>query len=336
MTPPTNLSALQIGERLQEALLVLEVEHRGGDAPHTILTLGNQWGRLASAPFWSSDQPRIAGIAKGDVVQVIGELSVYRDRRQLTVTSIRVLPKDGIDWRSLLPSVGEVTPYWQALDRWRHELSAPRLRDTLALFYDDFDFRHQYEQCPASLTGHHAALGGLLKHTAEVAVIARVIGRVAGADLELLLAGVLLHDVGKVEAYTWEGPFGSTDAGALIGHVVLGSLMLERRVAAAPRPPCTAFELGILHHLILSHHGNREFGAPVEPLTLEAEVLHHADDASAKTASMAQALNDPQHFVGESLLSQRGIWQLDQRRAYRGVSDWGRSGSSAAKVTGQE
>jgi 3'-5' exoribonuclease len=336
MTPPTNLSALQIGERLQEPLLVLEVEHRGGDAPHTILTLGNQWGRLSSAPFWSSDQPRIAGIAKGDVVQVIGELSAYRDRRQLTVTSIRVLPKGGIDWRSLLPSVGEVTPYWQALDRWRHELSAPRLRDTLALFYDDFDFRHQYEQCPASLTGHHAALGGLLKHTAEVAVIARVIGRVAGADLELLLAGVLLHDVGKVEAYTWEGPFGSTDAGALLGHVVLGSLMLERRMAAAPQPPCTAFELGILHHLILSHHGNREFGAPVEPLTLEAEVLHHADNASAKTASMAQALNDPQHFVGEALLSQRGIWQLDQRRAYRGVSDWGRSGSSAARVTGQE
>jgi 3'-5' exoribonuclease len=336
MPPPTDLSALQIGQRLQEPLLVLDVEHRGGDTPHTILTLGNQWGRLASAPFWSSDQPRIAGIARGDVVQVIGELTAYRDRRQLSVTSIRVLPRDGIDWRALLPSVGPVTPYWDALDRWRHELGAPRLRDTLALFYDDLDFRTQYEQCPASLTGHHAALGGLLKHTAEVAVIARTIGRVAGADSELLLAGVLLHDVGKVEAYTWDGPFGSTDAGALIGHVVLGSLMLEQRVAAAPRPPCTPFELGILHHLILSHHGSREFGAPVEPITLEAEILHHADNASAKTASIAQALGDPQHFVGEALLSHRGIWQLDQRRAYRGVSDWGRSESNGGKGGVQE
>jgi 3'-5' exoribonuclease len=325
MAHPVDLPSLAIGERIQEPLLVLAVEHRGGDSPHSILTLGNRSGQLATAPFWSSDQPRIAGIAKGDVVQVIGEVSLYRDRRQLSVTSIRPLPRHAIDWEALLPSVGTVAPYWETLDRWRNDLRAPRLRDTLALFFGDPDFRQCYEQCPASLAGHHAALGGLLKHTAEVAAIARIMARVAGADPELVLAGVLLHDIGKLEAYTWQGPFRFTDAGALVGHVVLGSLMLERRVAAAPRPPCTPFELQLLHHLILSHHGDGTFGAPVRPLTLEAEVLHYADNASARTASMAQALADPEHFAAEDLLSQHAIWQLDRRHAFRGSSDWGRT-----------
>jgi 3'-5' exoribonuclease len=87
--------------------------------------------------------------------------------------------------------------------------------------------------------------------------------------------------------------------------------------------PCTETELAILHHLILSHHGRLEFGAAVPPMTLEAEVLHYADNASAKTASMADALSDPANFEGDALVSARTVWQLDRRRAYRGKSDWG-------------
>jgi 3'-5' exoribonuclease len=115
--------------------------------------------------------------------------------------------------------------------------------------------------------------------------------------------------------------------------VVLGALMLERRLDAAPSPPCTAEERQLLLHLVLSHHGRLEFGSPVLPLTLEAEVLHWADNASAKTASMAEALRDPDAF-GEELVSRKRIWQLDHRRPYRGASDWGKPpdprGESAA------
>ena len=99
--------------------------------------------------------------------------------------------------------------------------------------------------------------------------------------------------------------------------------MLDRRVGKADPAPCTDRELALLHHLILSHHGKLEFGAAVQPMTLEAEVLHYADDASAKTASMAGALTDPDNFTGSGLVSTRSIWQLDRRRAYRGSSDWG-------------
>jgi 3'-5' exoribonuclease len=88
--------------------------------------------------------------------------------------------------------------------------------------------------------------------------------------------------------------------------------------------PCTEQELDILQHLVLSHHGVLEYGAPVRPATLEAEIVHFADNASAKTASFNDALSDPMNFQKDELVSQKGLWELDKRRAYRGKSDWGR------------
>jgi len=174
------------------------------------------------------------------------------------------------------------------------------------------------------LHGHHAALGGLLKHTTEVAAIARTIARACGADQDLVLAGVLLHDIGKLEAYSWRGGFAYTELGSLVGHVVLGALMLDRRLDEEPEPPCTDPERNILLHLILSHHGRLEWGSPVLPMTLEAEVLHWADNASAKTASVADALRDAENFPqGQVSTPQRS---LDFRRLYRGASDWGAPG----------
>ncbi len=99
--------------------------------------------------------------------------------------------------------------------------------------------------------------------------------------------------------------------------------MLDRRLEQEGVSPCSAEERTILHHLILSHHGKLEFGAPVCPMTLEAEVIHYADNASAKTRAMADALTTDGNFPDEGSVSSRGIWQLDRRRIYRGTSDWG-------------
>ena len=319
------LPDLPLGARVQDPFLIMDVEARGGDNPHTILTLGNATGRIQTAPFWASDAPRIAGVGKGRVVQVIGTVASYRDRRQLAVDSIRVLPRDEVNWRELMPSVGDVDRYWTAVDRWRAGIRGPRLAATLGLFYDDPAFRARYSECPASTAGHHAALGGLLKHTCEVAHIALATAKLfPHADPDLVFAGVLLHDVGKLESYRWEGAFEVTVAGSVAGHVVLGAMMLDRRFHQAPQPPCTQDELLELHHLILSHHGKLEFGAPVTPMTLEAEILHYADNASAKAASMDDALRDPENFPEGGVVSSRPIWQIDRRRAWRSGSDWGR------------
>jgi 3'-5' exoribonuclease len=320
-----DFSTLALGDTVDAMLRICDIEHRcSGEQSFAILTLGNHSGQMPTAPFWAEDLPRVAGLARGNVVDVKGEVTHYRGRRQLRVRSMEMTQCSTVDWHALMPSVGDVRGYWEVLDGWRYTMAAPRLKHTVSLFYDDPEFRSRYQECPASIQGHHAALGGLLRHTWEVASIARAIVRTCPADGDVVLAGVLLHDIGKIRAYRWQGLFETTEAGYLQGHVTLGTLMLENRIRAHQPQPCTDDELMILQHLILSHHGRLEYGAPVQPMTLEAEVLHYADDASAKCTSMADAVRDPEHFTGDDLVSTRGIWQLDRRKVYRGVSNWGR------------
>lgn len=329
--PPFNLlrsGRFHVGERVEGLFLVAEVQVRRGDFPHTMLVLTRAGAQISTAPFWESDRHWIAGVRRGDVVQVTGTVGVYRERCQLQVESLRLVPEEETNWEEILPSVGPAGAYWEQLDRWRAEVTAPRLRDVLALFYDDARFRARYEQCPASPAGHHAALGGLLLHTVEVASLASELARrFPAADPDLLLAGALLHDIGKLEAYHWRRGFSTTVAGHVIGHVVLGALMLDRAVRGAPAPPCTESELLLLQHLVLSHHGRLEFGAPVVPMTLEAELLHHADLASARGAALDQALRDSTNFPDAAPVSAR-VWQLDHRKLWRGGSDWGRRGET--------
>lgn len=323
MRKPTDLRALRLGSPLEETLLVMDVNVRttqNGD-PYTVLTLGNSTGHVQTAPFWLDQQDMIQGVRRGHVVQVISEVTAYRDRAQLLVRSLSLLPRASVDPKSLLPSVGSVDRYWSVLDGWRREMVKPRLRRVVDLFYDDESFRRRYEECPGAVRGHHAALGGLLQHTTEMAAIGRAIARARGADGELVLAGVLLHDIGKLESYRWDGVFDMTAAGRLVGHIVLGALMLERRLDEASEPPCTELERQLLFHLILSHHGALEFGSPVRPMTLEAEILHWADNASAKTASMADALHDDKNFADGPVSGPQ--WTLDGRRAFRSACDWG-------------
>ncbi len=319
MPAPLSLPDLALGAHVEETLLVWEVEQRtqSDGSPFVILTLANSTGRVKSAPFWSSDLHLVSGVEKGAVVSVVGDLGAYKNDRQLKVASLRPVPRAMVDWSRLLPSVGDVAPWWKKVEEWRGEMADGPWKRAVALCYDDADFRARYERCPASLGNHHAELGGLLKHTVEVGVIARQIAKTCGAAWDLVLAGVLLHDIGKLEAYRWDGLFEMTEAGSLLGHVALGSLMLDRRLDETDEPVVTEGERLVLQHLVLSHHGELQFGSPVRPMTLEAEVLHFADSASASTANFAAALRENANF-GEGDPVSRPIWSLDRRRVYRG------------------
>lgn len=316
--------ALTLGAQVDLPMLVVDLERRDSRrGEFTILTLAHQSERISTSPFWPEDRFRLAGVTRGRAVQVRGEVGQFNGRRQLKVAALVALGPDEIDLRGLLPSIASAVPFWCALDRWRGAIRGPHLSRTVALFFDDAAFRTRFESCPASTSGHHAELGGLLRHTWEVAAIGRAIARTCAADADLVLAGAMLHDIGKLEAYRWDAGFEMTDAGALLGHVTLGMLMLDRRLGAQPAPPCTDGERLLLQHLIASHHGQQEFGAAMAPMTLEAEILHFADNASAKATNMAKVLATDENFDGETLLSSRTLWEIDRRRAYRGRSHWG-------------
>ncbi len=317
MPNPVDIPRLAVNARIEDTFLVWDVKARtleSGD-PFTILVLGNSTGRIATEPFWPERLQEVVGLRKGHAVQVIAEVGTYRDRKQLRVVSLRHLPADTVNVKALLPSVGSADRYWDALDGWRREMRRPSLRAAVDLFFEDDGFRTQYGECPAAISGHHAAIGGLLKHTAEVAAIGRTLARVSGADADTVLAGAFLHDIGKLESYRWDGVFDMTERGRLLGHVAIGVLMFDRRMAEASRPPCGEGERATLMHLILSHHGRLEWGATVQPMTLEAEVLHWADNSSAKTASIAEAMRDDENFPDGPISTPQRL--LDWRRLYR-------------------
>ncbi len=315
-TTPLDLKALAVGARVQDTLLVWEVETKTqtDGSPFVILHLSNASGRLPTAPFWSSDLHKVQGLARGDAVRVTADVSDYRGTRQLRVVAIDPVPRASVDLARLVPSIGAVAPWWKKIDDWRREMREGPWKRAVDLCYDDPDFRRAYEQCPASTGNHHAALGGLLKHTVEVGVIAKTIAKTCAADWDLVLAGVLLHDIGKLEAYRWEGVFEMTEPGYLVGHVVQGALMLDGRLDALD-PPLDAREAWLLLHLVLSHHGELAFGSPVRPMIVEAEVLHAADHASATTTNMADAIRDDANFGDGDVVSKR-IWTLE-RKGYR-------------------
>jgi 3'-5' exoribonuclease len=320
-----NIPALAPGDEIHHPLLVLDLRQFGGEHPRTVVVFGNRTGRIESAPFWAGRDEQVRELRKGMVVQVVGSVTTFRDSRQVEARSVRPLPRGSVELADLVPSVGPVERYWTFLDDARTKLEAPRLRAVLDLFYANEAFRLRYEQCPgAPGTGHHALLGGLLQHTSEVVSIARGIARVARANEELVVAGAMLHDIGKLESYTWdEGLFETTERGRLVGHVVIGAMMLREALAAEPLPVCTDEEAMLLEHLILSHHGKLEFGSPVRPMTLEAEILHMADDASAKTAAISEAYASEEYFPGDARISAKRVWQLDHRWLFRSGADFG-------------
>ena len=330
--PPLNLAVLTAGASVSAELLVLERIERttGAGDPFWVLTLGNASGSLQSAPVWKDNASWVEGVEKGRVVQVLGQVDVYAKTgaRQLKLTGpVRVLPAGMERIDEFLPRVEFATErLWDKLDKLRAGVTTPRLIEAIDLFFADDDFRARFERTPGAVRGHHARLGGLLLHVCEVASIGQQMARtMRKANVDLVVAGALLHDIGKVEAYTVDAKgLGYDPRNHLIGHVVLGCLMFTDRVTAAraaARSTLSDRQVTELQHMILSHHGSLEFGSPVQPMTLEAELLHWADETSAKADSMVESLADSEIFSAGDEISTRKSWQLD-RRLWRRPFRW--------------
>lgn len=327
--PAPHLPSLSAGDRVQADFLVVDRSDRtkaNGD-PFVLLTLSNGSGTLETAPLWTERLEWAAGVTRGALVQAIGDVGIYArngsHKRQLSLTApLRVLPHDGVDIAQFLPSVGDCTRVWDWIDKQREDMKSETLRQVVDLFFADDTFRVRFERTPGSPKGHHAKLGGLLVHVYEVVSIAKQTARTMRANADLVIAGALLHDIGKVETYEVSATgFGYTPCGLLIGHVTLGALMLERAIAKLGAPICSEGQLLELQHMILSHHGALEFGSPVQPMTLEAEIVHWADEASAKSNDMAESLEDPDAFTSNSEISDTKPWRVG-RKIWRRPHGW--------------
>ncbi|HLA91206.1 MAG TPA: HD domain-containing protein [Gemmatimonadaceae bacterium] len=320
-----DLSSLAAGDRVQHELVVRGREDKttkNGD-PFAVLQLGNATGAI-SANVWKEQLPWIEGVRAGSVVQVIGAVEHYQGRRQLKLTApLRVIAAAAANLEQFLPRISIETPrLWEQVDKWRHEMRSAKLHAAVDLFFADDAFRAAFERAPGAPRGHHAQIGGLLLHVVEVGTIVRGAARTMHADVDLVTAGALLHDIGKVEAYAISAAgFENSEAGYLVQHVVLGSIMLDRRLRTLPAGTLTDAQALELHHFIQSHHGLPEHGAAVRPMTLEAELLHWADQMSANGNNFLEAVEDPELFPGDEEFSVRKSWRLD-RRVWRRPHQW--------------
>lgn len=321
---PLDIPTLAIGAKVAAELLVRDRADRttaAGD-PFVILKLGNASGTIG-ANVWKEHVPEILGVRTGQVVQVLGVIESYKGARQLKLTGPpRVVPKGAESIDEFLPRIsGSVVDLWARVDAWRAEMRGP-LKKAVDLFFGDEAFRERFARAPGAPRGHHAQIGGLLQHTCEVAEIARAGVREMQGDVALVTAGALLHDIGKVEAYSVSlAGFEKTQAGHLLDHIVLGSLMLQDRLRALPGGSLSETQRLELHHFIQSHHGIREFGAAVQPMTMEAEILHYADQTSAKGNDFAEAMTDNELFPSEDVEFSKRYWRLE-RRIWRRSHSW--------------
>jgi 3'-5' exoribonuclease len=174
---------------------------------------------------------------------------------------------------------------FRELESFAAAVATPALRELLRSFLADGEFAGLLKRAPAAKGFHHVYIGGLLEHTLSVVrVLDRLRGHYKGLNHDLVITGGILHDIGKIHEYSYDGLIDYTDEGRLIGHIVMGVEMVNRRIADLPDFPAQlAMEL---RHILLSHHGVLEFGSPKRPKTLEALLVHYVDDLDAKINAM--------------------------------------------------
>ena len=275
---------------------------------------GTVTGRL-----WNASDADCGGFEDGDYVRVEGHTQLYSGALQIIINAIgRVDPRtvDEADYRVL--SHGDVVRLEAELKAILDTIRPGPLKELAEAILADDALMELMRRTPAGVKHHHAYAGGLLDHVVNLARLAdRIAPLYPGLDRELLLIGVLVHDIGKTRELESEHGFSYTDAGQLLGHVSLGLEIVDTKLRAIEAGTGTAFDPEAeirVKHMIVSHHGHYEFGALRLPMTLEAVALHHLDLLDAKLAGTIQLLR------GEATVE--GGWtqyqQSQGRRFFRG------------------
>jgi 3'-5' exoribonuclease len=297
MARTTYIRDLEEGQPVSE-VFVLESKAlsttRAGK-PYLTLMLRDKTGQI-EAKVWEEAAAINEQLAGAQFVHVTGSIEVYGKRLQLKVAQLAVKREQDVALDELMATCerdpDEMLDELRAIAR---TVKNPHLLKLLSAFFKDEEFVARYKRAAGAQSIHHAYVGGLLEHSLSVLKIccalaehyARLPGG-AGINRDLLIAGAILHDVGKIEELETGAAIEYTTPGRLVGHIVLGHHMIEERIARIEGfPDALRLQLG---HMLLAHQGQREFGAPVEPSFTEAIVLHYADDLDVKVQQCASAI----------------------------------------------
>jgi 3'-5' exoribonuclease len=311
-----DLAGFEEGKLFDGFFLVLAKQQRTtkNNKPYLSLVLGDKTGQLEGR-VWEPTDPRIAKeFERGDIVKARGSASRFDERLQMKIDQLRVAQPSEVDKSDLLPSTTfDVADLWRQLLGFAESFTNPDLKLLIATILADPFVSAAYREAPAAKQLHHAWLGGLLEHVVSLLTLAeRVAAHYPILDRDLLLTGVILHDIGKLRELSWQVGFDYTVEGQLLGHIQIGSALTEHAIDSLPNFPPRLKTLVL--HMILSHHGKLEFGSPKLPMIPEAIALSFIDDLDAKMQAI-QGEFDKCIREGKGADEMTGkVWALDQRQ----------------------
>ena len=276
-----------------------QVKAKKSGEPYLALTLGDRTGQV-EAKMWDNVEEFINAFEQDDFLKIKGLINKYKNRFQLTIHKLRLMEEGEIDFGDYLPKTKkDIGELWKTLADFVATFKNPHLKSLLELFMADPEIAERYRTAPAAKSLHHACIGGLLDHVVSLFRSCDLVCRnYPEINRDLLLTGAFLHDIGKIHELTYNRSFSYTSRGQLLGHMIIELEMLHAKINQLPGFPAGLKTL--LEHIIISHHGQYEFGSPKLPMFPEALMLHYLDDLDSKMEAMRA------HFEREAELE--GPW----------------------------
>jgi len=262
-----------------------QVKPKKSGEPYLALTLGDRCGQI-EAKMWDNVEDALDAFDQDDFLKIKGLLNKYKNRFQITIHKLRKLGDVEVDFADYLPkTTKDIDELWRTLSDYVSSFKDSHLQTLVQSFMADPEIASAYRNAPAAKTLHHAYIGGLLDHVVSLFRSCDLVSRnYPQINRDLLLTGAFLHDIGKVHELTYSRSFSYTSRGQLLGHMIIELEMLQAKIAQIPGFPDEMKTL--LEHLIISHHGQYEFGSPKLPMFPEALMLHYMDDLDSKMESM--------------------------------------------------
>jgi len=266
-------------------------EKKSGNETYLSFEFGDRSGRIRGS-LWKDVKATNSKIQVGDIIKVKGKVITFLEYNHISIDQIRkATSDDNIDPGQFLPATSKnIKVMCASLKKNLAEIKHPTLQQLIELFLSDKDFMEQFCKAPGGKLWHHAYLGGLLEHTLSVMVIVKFFVQHyhGSVNADLLSTAAFLHDIGKIEEFSSQGFIDYSTPGRLLGHITIGTNLIMEKISQLTDFPDELQQQ--LLHCILSHHGQKERGSPVVPMTLEALILNFADDLDSSVAAFQRIM----------------------------------------------